>query len=342
MKKILILVIALAVGTVSANAQFGNIIRKAAQKATEKAVDKAVDHAEKNAEKAMDRGLEEADKAIDRGLDNAYGKNRDNTANRSTSQQGDQDVTYASLIQQALDMPTAEQFVNHKSYEFNEQSFKLLTSPVTRYLTNVAMLAAQAAGLAYSNMDSAQVVDAAYNIASSYSGLSRDEIEMLSTMSETEQEAYLKAHYASGTAEAAAMKEAFDAAKYLEPLQPTIDRWNNAGEKADNFIKAADDQCRNIYAKYSGKIASAGSDKAKNEILLKYYSETAPIQREAALKAMQTRLKEQLPIAEQIEKEMAKIRSIHKDYISQLLNYPQLTVTQCIGDATQVSEIKDF
>lgn len=341
MKKILILAVALVVSSATANAQFGNFIRKAAEKATEKAVDKAVDHAEKSAEKAMDRGLEEADKAIDRGLDNAYGKKRDNTSNRNASKQGDQDVTYASLMMQALDIPTEQQLIDYKGYELNEQSFKMITSPVARYVTNVALLSTQVLSLSYSNIDSTEATDMAYDMASRYSGLSRQEIERLSTMSEAEQEAYLKARYANGTAEAAVLDDAAELGKLLEPLQPTIDRWEAAGSKADQYLSDADEKCRSIYSKYATSLSSA-TGKERNTILLKYYTQICKVQREAVVLAMKVRIEEQLPIAEQLELSMSKIRKEHKNYISHLLNYSMLTATQCMGDAAHLTEVPEY
>lgn len=339
MKKLLIVVAILLIGSVPVQAQFGNLVRKAAQKTAEKAAEKAIDNAEQKAEQAMDKGLEEADKAIDKGLDKAFS----NDKNSRNTTRGNEltEITYAALMKEALDMPTVQQLVDHKSYELNEQSFKLLTSPVTRYVTNLALLATQAASLSYNNIDSTQAVDMAYGAASSYTGLSREELEKLSKMTEAEQEAYLAARYANGTAEAAMLKEAEVVSKYLEPLQPTIDKWNAVSKKADGFIEEAEGRCKKVYAKYAEGIAVA-SDKAKNEIRLKYYTEVAPMMREAVQKAMQTRIDEQLPIAEILEKEMVKIRKEHKDYVSQLLNYPQLTATQCFTDASRLTELPEF
>ena len=342
MKKILILMIALAVGIAAANAQFGNLIRKAAQKATEKATEKAIDQAEKGAEKAMDRGMEEADKAIDRGLDNAYGKSRDETATDSRqSAAASEQPTYATLMLQALDVPTEQQLINHKSYELNEQSLKLLTSPVSRYVANIAMLTAQVATIPYSDIDSAEATDMAYDMAMRYSGLSRQEIEKLQTMSEAEQEAWLKGRYANGTAEAAVMDDAAELGKLLKPLQPTIDRWEAAGKEADEVIAAVEEECRKIYAGYADIITTAG-DKERISLLLKYYKEICPKLREGVLTAMKIRYDKQLPIAEELEKEIAKLRREHRNHVAGLLNYPMLTATQCMGDAARLTEMPEF
>ena len=73
-----------------------------------------------------------------------------------------------------------------------------------------------------------------------------------------------------------------------------------------------------------------------------YYTECAPHLRTAVQAAMNTRLKEQLPIAEQLEKEMAKIRATHPDAVAQLLNYPKLTATQFFTEAVRLMEIPTY
>lgn len=329
MKKIVTLALALVMSSAVANAQFGNLIRKAAQKTAEKAVDKAVD-----------RATDEADKAVDRELDKVFSPQDQNTKSDraiDNAQSTEEKPTYASLMHQALDIPTVQQFIEHRKYELNEQSFKMLTSPVTRYYTKIAMLSMQVATLQYGEVDSAKAVDMAYDMASTSTGLSRAELEKLSTMSEAEQEAYLKARYKSGTAEAAMLNDAEELGRLLEPYQPQIDKWTEIGEMADRYVSDAEEKCQSIYSKYEERINSA-EGKAKNELLLKYYSEVCPIKREAALKAMQVRIENQLPIAEELERSISKIREDHKNYLSHLLNYPMLTATQCLSDASNVKE----
>ena len=330
MKKLILTLAILSIGILPANAQLGGILRRAAERTAEKAAEKAVDKAADNAQKAIN---DEIDKAFE-------SKNNESTTSNVSSKQ-EAEATYTSLMQQAIDeMPTAQQFANHKSYELNEQTFKLLASPVTRYLTNLTMLTTRVFSLAY--QDSAQVIDAAYDITSNYTGLSREEIDKLAAMSEEEQEAYLKAHYNGASAEAAQIKTMTEAAEYLKPLQPTIDKWEAAGKKADQILTTAESKCKTIYAKYAERLASASNDKTRNEIKLKYYNEILPIQRQAVIDAIKLRINEQLPIAESVEKEMVKIRAEHKDYVSQLLNYPQLTATQALTDASRLMEVPEY
>lgn len=335
MKKIMFLAAALLLAGANADAQLGGLVRKAAEKAVNKATEKVVDKA---ADKAADAITDEVDKQL--GWDK---KNDSKQSKQSSKQQGNQtdEVTFLDLMTQAGELPTVQQLVNHKTAELKEQTLKLMASPVTRYMANLGMLSMQAASLAYQDLDSAQVMDAAYRYAEASTGLTRQELEALENMSEEEQQAYLMAHYNQGRAEAAAVASAEEVAKWIEPLQPLIDKWDAAGSKADKCFDDAEAQCRKIYAKYADRLASA-SGTARTELLIKYYGEIAPFQREAASAAMKVRLDEQMPIAEQIEGKMKKIRAEHQDAISMLLCYPQMTAASYFGDASRMLDIPEY
>ena len=146
------------------------------------------------------------------------------------------------------------------------------------------------------------------------------------------------AHYKGGTAESTLMQQAVDASKYIEPLQPLIDKWDEIGRKADQVLEQADAKCKNVYQKYSPMLEKA-TDKERNQLLLSYYKDIVEFQRSAVQQAMKIRLEEQLPIAEEIEKKMVKIRAEHKDAISALLNYPQLTASQYFADVARLLDI---
>ena len=158
---------------------------------------------------------------------------------------------------------------------------------------------------------------------------------------EDQQEAYIAAHYRPGTAEAAMVSQASDISKYLEPLQPLIDKWGEVGEKADAFLAQANEKCKGVYKKYASELAKA-SDKERVSILLKYYAEIVEYQRTAVQQAMRVRLDEQLPIAEDIEKKMVTIRAEHPDIVSAFMNYPQLTATQYFADVAKLIEVPEF
>ena len=303
-------------------AQPGNMLRKAAQKAVQAATDKAA---------------EAAAKAVDQELN----KNGDATQPATTETSQNAAATYGDIMRQVPELPTAQQFVEYKDAELNGKGLKLLSSKVTTFSAKLIALAADAASLATQNLDSAKVTDMAYRQAELYTGLSKEEIEKLSTMSEEEQNAYLAAHYQQGRAEATLVKEASEVAKYIEPLQPVIDRWTAQEDKISKLYAKADEQCSVIYMKYAAKL-SATDDKERNDIMLKYYTEVIPIRRAAVQEVMRIRLNDELPIADQIEKDMAKIRAQHPDAAPLLLNYQHMTAAQYFADPARLLEIPEF
>ena len=332
MKKIMIILAVAALSCHTANAQLGRLVRKAAEKAVEKTTDKIVD---KTAEAASDAVVNATT-----GKSTKTDAKTTNAKSESTTAAPVRD-TYRSLMQELPALPTVQQMVNHKDYELNERSLKLLASAVTKYNATVLRLTTRVMSLSYENADSAQVAEAAYRATELYTGLSREEIDHLSTLSEEEQEAYLAKHYQEGTAEAAMMKQAVDVSKYLEPVQPLIDKWNAVDSKIADIYTAAEPEMKKAYSNYADKLASAtGADRTK--LLLKYFADIAPLQRQCIEKAMKLRLDEQLPIAEEIEKEMVQIRAKHQDAATYLLNYPQLTASQYLAETARLCELKEY
>ena len=244
-------------------------------------------------------------------------------------------------MQHLKPIPTAQQMVSYKKAELSGQGLRMLSSEMMNFQMKVLDLTGKVFQVPYQDADSAQIMEAAYNYAEMTTGLTKEEIDMLSQMSEEEQEAYLKEHYNEGQAEAAMMEAAVEASKYLEPLQPTIDRWTEIGDKVDKVYANADAQCAEIYKKYAAKLDTEDED-ARNKVLLKYYEEVAPIMRDAVIRAGEIRLNEQLPIAMEIEEEMVKIRAEHQDAISVLLNYPQLTASAYLTEALKLMEIPEY
>lgn len=328
MKKIVIASLCFTLFCVPVQAQLGSLLQKAAKKTTEKVTEKLTDQAAEAASKALEEKLNQ----------NQPQKPTDNRRPTATTAEP---LTYAGLMSQMPELPTVQQLVNHKEYELNGQTLRLLTSPVTKFSTQVTSLSMKVWSVPMEGVDSAQVVGNAYSLAQKYTGLTQEQLDHLSTLPEEEQEAYLAAHYQQGQAEAALMEQAAEAGEYLEPLQPLIDKWEAAGQKADQYLSEADAQCKEIYKKYGPQKASA-NEKELIELTLKYYREIVPIQRAAVEKAMKVRLEEQLPIAEEIEKEMVAIRAAHPNMISSLLRYPQLTATSFFSDITRLTEVPEF
>ena len=314
-------------------AQLGGALQKAAQKAVKKTTDKVID-------KTTDAAADAAANAVDRELDKLRSNNSADKP-QQTSAETVEEQTVASLMAQLPELPTVQQLVNYKTAELNEQTVKLLASPVTSYNAKLFNLSMQLLSVGTQGMDSAQLMETAYKAAEKSTGLSREELEKLSEMSDEEQEAYLKSHYKEGTYEAAVLQQAAEAGEYLKPVQPLIDQWSAVDDKITALYKQSETRCRGIYAKYSDQLSKAAG-KERNALLLKYYSEIVPIQREAVQQAMQLRLKEQLPIADKIEEKMVEIRAQHQDVVSMLLNYPQLTATQFFAEPAKLLDIQEY
>ena len=333
MKKGLFLIFSLMLCVCGTHAQLGGALQKAAQKAVKKTTDKVID---KTTDAAADAAAKAVDKEIDKYRSNKPAGNQEQIVADAAEQQ-----TVASLMAQVPELPTVQQLVNYKTAELNEQTVKLLASPVTSYNAKLFSLSTQLLSVGTQGMDSAQLMETAYKAAEKSTGLSREELEKLSEMSDEEQEAYLKSHYKEGTYEAAVLQQAAEAGEYLKPVQPLIDQWSAVDDKVTALYKQSETRCRGIYAKYADQLSKA-TGKERNALLLKYYSEIVPIQREAVQQAMQLRLKEQLPIADKIEEKMVEIRAQHQDVVSMLLNYPQLTATQYFTDPTHLLDIPEY
>ena len=333
MKKGLILIFSLLFCICGTRAQLGGALQKAAQKAVKKTTDKVID-------KTTDAAADAAANAVDRELDKLRSNNSADKP-QQTSAETVEEQTVASLMAQLPELPTVQQLVNYKTAELNEQTVKLLASPVTSYNAKLFNLSMQLLSVGTQGMDSAQLMETAYKAAEKSTGLSREELEKLSEMSDEEQEAYLKSHYKEGTYEAAVLQQAAEAGEYLKPVQPLIDQWSAVDDKITALYKQSETRCRGIYAKYSDQLSKAAG-KERNALLLKYYSEIVPIQREAVQQAMQLRLKEQLPIADKIEEKMVEIRAQHQDVVSMLLNYPQLTATQFFAEPAKLLDIQEY
>ena len=258
----------------SANAQLGDILNKAAKKATQKATQKMAD-------KATDAAVKALESKID--------SKQDNSSNDTQTPATDQPLTYHDIMAQLPQLPSADQYVKYKEAELNEQSLKLMVSPVTSFLSQSMSLSVQALSL----IDTTGATDLAYKQAELSTGLSRQELEHLATLPDDQQEAYLRAHYKNGN------------------------------------------------ERYASQLARTDG-KDRNKILIKYYSEIAPLIRNTVIKALDIRLNEQLPLAEQIEEKMVKIRAQHSDIFSAFLNYPQLTATQYFSEPTHMLDIPEY
>ena len=297
MRKKLLLFAACLIGvTFASQAQLGDVLnraaKRAAQKVTSKMVDKAVDAATESVNQSLDSVQSQAPSAPQ--------------------------ATVASLMSQMPELPTAKQLVSYKEAELNEQAFKLVISPVTSFQAKVLNLSSQVSALAYNNLDSATIVNSAYRSAELSTGLTREQLEYLSTLPDDQQQALTSV---------------------FEPLQPLIDQWDAVGKEIDNLYSSADSECKSVFKKYASALASA-QGKERNKILLQYYSDIVPFHLKSVTQALQIRLNKQLPIAEQIETRKAELIAQHPDAVlPQVLNYTQMTATFYFLEVSRLLEI---
>lgn len=325
MKRTLLLALVAIALPITSQAQLGSLLEKAAKKTVKKTTEKLVD-------KAADKASDAATKAIDKEVEKRLPSDKSSTTTEATAQ-----ATYESLMKQMPELPSVDQLTKYQEAKLNEKTLALLTSRVTSFSTKVLDLSAQCSVLDYKDMDSTQ----AMRLAEAYTGLSQSEMQQLSAMSEEEQQAWLEKHYSQERTEANMARQAVDATKWLEPLQPQIDRWAQVGEKATAVYEEMDTKLRPIYNKYAAKLEQA-TGKERTNLLVAYYAEAAPHIRTAVQQALNIRLNEQLPIAKQIEAEMVKIRAANPDAVNQLLSYPKLTATQYFSEVMRLLEVPEY
>lgn len=331
MKKLALLIIAVIVGTITAEAQIGGLLQKAAKKAQQKTEEKIIDKASDKASEQISDAVADQIPEEEASEDPAY------TTDES------EPLTYEGVMRLMPPIPSAQQMVSYKKAEFGGQGLRQMSSQVMKFQMTVLELTSKVYTIPVQGADSAQIVEDAYKYAEMYTGLSKEEIDMLSEMSEEEQEAYLAEHYQEGQAEAVLLQQAAEVGEELEPLQPMIDHWSSFDNKIIEVNQEADSKCKAIYAKYEPQLKKAeGDDEARNKVLLKYYEEAAPIIHDAIISCNKIRLDEQLPVAMELEEQIIPIRQRHPNAITAILNYPQLTAVQYFTEALRVMEIPEY
>ena len=159
MKKIVLLSLVMLLASVPTHAQLGGLIQKAAAK-TAKTIEKKADSVANAAASALDM---------------QFDKQRQSRQQATAQQAGEEEMSYATLMRQLPELPTAQQLCAHKEAELNEQALRLLSSAVTRFNTQVLNLSMKVASLATKDLDSAKVVDAAYKWAHLSTGMTKEE-----------------------------------------------------------------------------------------------------------------------------------------------------------------------
>lgn len=320
MKKTLILASMILLGFTSAQAQLGGLLNKAAQKAGSKAANAAAS--------AIKNRL---------GLDSSIPAEKvatDEPAATEAEASAEATPTIADLMSQMPALPTAAQLADFRRATVNEQSLRILASPVTSFNTQVYMLAAQATAVAYANLDSAAVA----SMAMRYAGLTEAEVKAMENMSEEEQEAYLASIYQSGRADQVRMQAVQNTAKYAEQTAGLVEQYSAIDDKVDAVYAEALKKMKPIYSQYAARLAST-EGKEHDQLEAEYYAKVIDMQRSAVETAMQIRRSEQLPIAESIEQINAGIRT--QDPGAIVPNYLQLVAVAYFGEAAKLMETPD-
>ena len=322
MKKHLFLAILIAIAPISAQAQLGNLLNKAAKKVGEKATEKAADAAADAVSKRL-------------GFNRNNSKTeQDNVATYTTEMESNSEseapASIPELIAQMPQLPTTDQLIDYKTAEIKGQTLKMMTNPVTTFRTQVFSLMAQATALAYSNLDSAAVT----NMALQYSGLTAEDVKALENMNDEEQEAYIMAHYQNERTNQAIQNAALKTAQYSEMTEASVARYDAVEKEIEAIYNEANKKMAPIYAKFADRIANADDADLLN---LEYYTKIADIQRNAVEQAMLLRLQKQMPIAEEIEKTNAVIRT--QDSTAIIPNYLQLCSTVYFAEVERLFDI---
>ena len=318
MKKTLFLLAAALLMPAAGHAQLDNLLRKAADKTVNKVASRVVD-------RASERVANDVEKRLD----------------KPAAEEKAPAQSLQGIMESLPELPSASDLVKYKDAQLNGKTLRLVSSKVTFFSARVLDLTQQAATWGLSDKDSAALAEAAYRYAESATGLTKEELEQLSQMSDEEQEAFLQAHYNSGRAQQVQAQTLTNIAQWMEPLQPAIEQWGSAGDEA---MKAYDEMKQHllpIYANYASRLADA-DDRGRIAILVAYYTEAVPYIRTAVSQALETRLKKQLPLAEEIEKGMEKLRKDHPEAAAQLPNYPKLTAAAYFSETARLLEIPEY
>ncbi|MCR5423719.1 MAG: hypothetical protein K6E93_03035 [Bacteroidales bacterium] len=322
MKKIVLTLLTIALVSVNANAQLGNLAGKALKKAAERTVEKTV---EKTVDKTVDKASEEASNRITNSL---FGTSKTQNQTRSQSY-GNQDAgsqpaeveqTPQGIMSAMPALPSQQDVVNYLGYQRNGQSFKLIASPVTRFQAQIASLTMQASALVANDVAKmetgyTEAVLAKYGYTiESYERLSDAEkeafatryandmlreagvnytVDQLENLSDAEREAVSQQVAASMLAKTASSASATYNTPAGRKYTDLLGQFNEVSSSIEKIFDDANAQCEQLWnSQFAAKGASA---------LPSYWAMAVNLQYNALQKAMDLRKLKQLPIAQQVD-----------------------------------------
>lgn len=325
MKKFTVLCLAMAL-FFGAQAQFGNL-----GNAVRRNVEKKVEQ----------KAKQKAEKEVDKALDEAFGLNQkqDNSQiDIKDSKKENGEVSEGKIPTPEEVMATVPELPSHKNIaEYlceqnreNPRTLKMLTNPMTGFLTKMAVAAASG----YVTMMSQPGTGNIYYYDKALLedlGINEEEYE---NMSEKEQQELANKY-------AAELQERYlHTAEVLgndEKYQKMLDRYNAIEEEIETIYTKADEQCKAIWDKKYGKVKNVSEDDMCN-----YYSEAVPVYHKAVTEAMKIRKERQLAVAKEIDEYVKKVADSHRGEVyAGFYNQGGLCATSYVGDAARLMSISD-
>ncbi len=328
MKKISVLILALAF-IFSAQAQFGNL-----GGAVRRSIEKKVEQ----------KAKQKVEKEVDKALDDAFGLNQKPELKQESNDVSNKESNVSEDGKKG-EIPTPEEvmatvpqlpsFQNISEYlceqnRENPRTLKMLTNPMTKFLTQMGLAAASG----YVTMMSANGTGALYYYdeallkelgidSEHYESMSEKEKEELSQKYAVElQERYLR------TAEMLGNDERY---------QQLLEEYNNVEKDIEELYNRAEENCKTIWSKnYANKA------KVSEDDMCDYYGEAVPLYYKAITEAMKIRKDRQLTIAKKIDEYVQKLATERRGEVyAGFYNQGGLCATSYVGDAARLMSIPD-
>ena len=325
MKKISVICIALALmfGAQAQIGRLGNAIKKGVEKKVEQKVQQKVE------------------KEVDNALDDALGlKQQTNTTEpqqdmykgESGEAKEGQLPTPEEVMASVPQLPSYQNIADYlcEQNRENPRTFKMLTNPMTAFLTKMAVAAASG----YVTMVNNSGAGALYGYDEALFeelGINEKEYENMSEQERQELAAKYSAELQERYIRTAEMLGGDDTYNSLQ------DKYTSIEKEIEEIYNKADESCKSIWSKkYAGKKQVSESD------MCDYYGEAVPVYYKAITEAMKIRKSRQLDIAKKIDnyvQELAKER--RGEVYAGFYNQGGLCATSYVGDAARLMSIPD-
>lgn len=327
MKKISVLILTLAF-IFSAQAQLGNL-----GNAVRRNVEKKVEQ----------KAKQKADKEIDNALDKAFGldkdkdinKTKDNKTLEETGERETKEGQIPTPEEVMASVPQLPSFQNISDYlceqnRENPRTLKMLTNPMTKFLTQMGLAAASGYVTMMNNSGAGAIYGYDKELFEEL-GITEEAYEK---MSETEKEELSKKY-------AVELQERYiRTAEMLgndEKYQMLLEEYNEIEKEIEETYNKADENCRAIWKK-----TNDGKQKASEEDICRYYNDAVPIYYKAVTQAMKLRESRQLNIAKKIDEYVQMLAKERRGEVyAGFYNQAGLCATSYVGDAARLMSISD-